>query len=244
MPRKYTPQELTQLLRCVTLGETLEQITNNFGRSLKGIGQKLHQLSRDYPETWEPLVVAPYIAERNSNSWKASQNNPDRVREAREQVLAYLREHPKATSCDLRNDGLGSVFLLGYNNRINAVRRDAGIPERKVHGPPPLSLTFRTQLLIGYLKQHPDTTARSKSYPNFAKDISLFGGIDDARRAAGIVTSDYISAKEAAQKLGVTRADVSDLAKRGRLESLKVGSGLYITSASVEQRSNAKNNHP
>lgn len=49
------------------------------------------------------------------------------LKQRRHKVLAYLQEHPTATSSDFREAGLSNDLFLAYENKVNTARKAAGL---------------------------------------------------------------------------------------------------------------------
>lgn len=237
MFRSYAPAELEQLLFEINAGTSAEEILIKLDRSASSLVSKLKKLYESDPTRWDTEKVHEYVSKFNSEVWRLPRKQPDRVKQSRQRVLAYLREHPNADAQDFENDGLVYDLSIAYDsNRINAARRDLDLEEKHVGKQPSLSKEQRRQRLLDYLKEHPNVTMGNINNTHRGDVSIVYGGIDAARRDAEIIPVDYISAAQSGRELGITRERISQLFEKGQLDGCRVGRRLYISLVDVENR--------
>ena len=89
--------------------------------------------------------------------------------EHKQNVKDYLLKHPKATIMRLIEAGLESSLVLGYKNRINDARRDAGLPLKNKKE----NKEIRSQRLLKFLYDHPDMTSRKLELTRYNSDLMI-----------------------------------------------------------------------
>ncbi len=247
MPKvmKYSEQELELLLGVVKSGaplfgiEARLNVLNRPGQAMRtelGVAEKLAALVKRHPETWDGPNVEDYLLSVKRLRW-SSISNPYRVQDAYEKVVAYLRnENPNATAVELTAAGLSYEVSLAFGqNMVNAAKRAAGLEER-AFGQQAHTADFDRQRVRDYLENHPEATSGELTEAGLGNALKVYlGGIDDARRDAGILPQGYISAADAARELRL-KCGVSDLVARRKLEALRVGNRVYVSVESVERR--------
>jgi len=231
MPRIYTPQELELLLSEVDLGTPLSELEVKLvGRSATSIVIKLKKLSEQDSTIWQRHKVTNYINEHMAGVVQKYREN------WRQEIRDYLTNHPKATGGDLRKAGLHGKLRSAYDCNLTNARRDAGlhIPDKEERG------EESRNRVLSYLKEHPNARYTDLEEVGLLTDFNFVykgkGNIMSARRDAGIVPTDYISAAEAARELDVSRERVSQLFEKGQLDGYKLGRSVYISLSSVENR--------
>ena len=94
---------------------------------------------------------------------------------------------------------------------------------------------LRREIEQRLLHKRPMPKATFGNEPAHTDGIVLIASID-----ASVDAIDTITASEAAEKLGVSRARVSQMVKSGILEGYTKGNASFITCESVERRLNSK----
>ena len=226
---RYTTQELQQLLIELNLGVPISEVQQKNGRPIAGIADKLERLSLQAPAIWNPEKIKEYL---KGHRKKKSKESWHRYREKRKDrskriILNYLTQHPTATVGDLRSASLGLDLSIGYHDRINDARREAGLKQRKYTK---LSKKERKQRLLGYLRENTEASCNDIVEAGLRTDFKAIYNFNltDARRDAGIIKPGYVLAAEAARLWGVSRQYVSKMYKQCKIDGYKVGINLFI----------------
>ncbi len=192
-------------------------------------------------------IKCPDISTDGGGAWTRREDVETILEELQQSFLSYLKEHPEATTEDVKGAGFGYDLWIAYRGRINDARRDAGIGIRNVKQF--LSLKERKQRVRSYLQGYPEANTEDVKGAGFGYDlwIAYRGRINDARRDAGIGirnVKQFLSLEERKQRVlsylkehpEATKEDAigagygSDLqiAYRGRINDARRDAGVEL----------------
>lgn len=236
MSQIYSKQELGQLLSGFNLNMPLSGLEAKLHRSVISIASKIERLAKSNPRKWSLKKVAEY----------KKQANETYKERFKKRLSAYLKENPSATASDVRKAGFGWDLGLGYDNRINDARRDAGIDIKMIYAERRKILEERSKTLkeeykkklINFLNSNPKASIYDIMDAGLGPALHLGyrSRLDDARKDAGILTEGYVYAAEASRILGVSRERVSQLFKNHEIDGYRLGRRVLISLDSIPHK--------
>lgn len=238
--RLYSQQDIGKLLSEFNLGTPISEIEVKLNRTAVGIVKKIIKLSKVDPHVWNQNMVERYKRDL------LRQHNEEYRGYYRQRVLEHLIKHPTATVADVRKAGLSWHLRLGYGNRLNDARKDANIDVKLLYAERLKKVEERhneiekrrKEKVITFFKKHPKTTKPYIIKAGLGRDFNFAynGAINRARKDAGILTDEYVSAAETARQLDVSKERVSQLFEGKKLNGYRLGRLVYISLESIESR--------